>query len=285
MREGRCADEKRRLSPHERAYARAVEEITANRISLESFRTAMQGSDSVDRDLRTVERIKARFDQPRNREEKIRRERAIILEAIIDDCIDMGMWLGDSAAIRKTSEYDDIVNGVDSLVEFSEDEGARFDFAALAFDVTSRQELSDKMQRLKQEIMDGRLAEIKYYEDADGDTQATLKNIPRLILSVNPEQIEKLMQQYGSDDRKDRNELYQDPIRLQILAQIRIQLETYRHYASSIGKHKTATRYQSLFGRLEAVFDDAFQEPSFEEYVASVPEVLEFERSIEEYFA
>jgi hypothetical protein len=72
-----------------------------------------------------------------------------------------------------TSKFDDIVNGVDGVIEFldNEEESSQ-EHIALSFDVvfsSDEQRVIHKLNRTKKEIENGKLTEVKYFEDSKGN--------------------------------------------------------------------------------------------------------------------
>ncbi len=121
---------------------------------------------------------------------------AVALEYVLMEGIKVHGWFGDSVeSIQKTSEYDDIMNGVDFVITFHDEDTDKFVY--LAIDATTS--LDETVLRRKAEknfgkLAGGKMASVKYFEDPDGNMGET--EMPRVVLGLGPEKtvaLQKLM--------------------------------------------------------------------------------------------
>ena len=228
------------------AHERALTVLHDDDIKLEEF-SELYGEDVIKRDLATVERIKAKFSGPDRA--KFASE---IMEGIIFDQSERSDWLGPHAHTIKTSEFDDIVNGVDLVVEFDELRQAR-KFLALGVDATFGQRtIEKKYLRIKEEIDSGKLANIKYFRSQSANFMGQLSKVPRVVTGIDQEHLLELA---GTWTQGMNKELGTHPAQRLVLAQIAQQLKTFGAYAERTGKTELVRPYQDAYATIRAISD------------------------------
>lgn len=120
----------------DRAYQKAEKMLRRAAIKPSDFR-GKQGYDTtkIESDENEVERREEEFEKRNTPEQKEIKKLATIFETIIYEHAEQSDWLGPDAFTIKTSRFDDLENGVDTVVEFPESETAAT-YLALAIDVT-----------------------------------------------------------------------------------------------------------------------------------------------------
>lgn len=132
---------------------------------------------------------------------------------------------------RKSSFFDDYVNGVDEIVEIEEENSVNH--LAVAVDVTFGTSLNKKFDRIKKEIESGDLATVKYFENSERTFKGRLSKVPRVIIGTSKDNLIKLAKLWVERNNK---ELSRHPVQLEILDEMSAQLEAYRYYAEKLGK-------------------------------------------------
>jgi hypothetical protein len=197
----------------------------------------------VDKDLAYVEEMEKRFREGANQNpvefENISKM-AVILEGIINEQIELSDWFGADASTIVPSRYDDIVNGVDCIVEFEEGENSA-SHLALAIDAVSSTGVRKKFERIKHDIDNGHLAEIKYFASAFLGIRGEKSNVPKVVIGADRKHIREVMELWLNNKRKELAEHY---LQIQILKEIKIQLEVFIQYANSKGKPDMANIYK-----------------------------------------
>ncbi len=160
---------------------------------------------------------------------------ATAFEAIVVDGAEEG-WFGEHTEIRKTSEYDDRVNGVDGVLEHGEGVEAR-KHLALAFDVTFSPDVEKKFNGILGDIERGQLSSVKYYRAADG--AVGLKNVPKVVIGADAASVTELMNLWLENDPRMRTH----PIQMQMLLGIQMQLEVFERFARLKKQGQLATMY------------------------------------------
>lgn len=228
------------------AHERVLKTFEEDAIHPEEF-SDLYGREVINHDLASVERIKSNFG-PADRA-KFASE---IMEGIIYDQSERSNWLGPHAHTIKTSEFDDIINGVDLVVEFDEPEMSRRHLA-LAVDATfGSRNLEKKFSRIKAEIDSGKLGSIKYFRSQNGNYRGELSQVPRVVTGIDQEHLLDLA---GIWNQGLNKELAVHPAQRLVLAQIAQQLKTFAAYAERTGKPELIRPYKEAYATIRAVSD------------------------------
>ncbi|MFC1756827.1 hypothetical protein ACFLZC_01545 [Patescibacteria group bacterium] len=222
-----------------RAFDRAQECFAEEEINPNDF-VKFYGEKDVQKNLEWVSCRKKQFAE-NSAGDKAKKEsemQAVVLEAILTEQIELSNWFGEKACAIKSSEYDDIANGVDTILEFEKGEKDEV-LPVVALDVTYGDRVESKMQRIKEEIEIDKLTDIKYFKSTRLNKKAKdgLHNVPRVIVGVDSKAAKELIDLWMD---KDKKALAEHPVQLQILEQTRMQLEAFEIFARKIGNEKSA---------------------------------------------
>lgn len=184
------------------------------------------------------------------------KKRSEALEIIIADQIELSDWFGGNSLFFRTTEYDDIINGTDAVVEFNiEDQPKRI---ALAIDSTSRTDLphvQEKINRNISKILNNNL-EIKYFESQIDGFKGLITGIIPVVIGLEAENTNELIDKFAqliklkqteknpstSENEKMqarqsstrcKKEIEKHPAQLIFLREIKLQLEMYRKIIAS----------------------------------------------------
>ncbi|MEK7553130.1 MAG: hypothetical protein AAB504_00340, partial [Patescibacteria group bacterium] len=105
----------------DKMYEKARNVLTQDIIRPEDF-IDLYGTKNVEEDIKYVKKMEEKFKQEDSPEKQELKKIASVLEAIIYEQAEVNDWLGSEATTIKSSRYDDIKNGVDSIVEFYKEE-------------------------------------------------------------------------------------------------------------------------------------------------------------------
>lgn len=223
--------------PVREAHYRAEKLIEADAIDPRDF-IDLYGRENVDQDLRRIELLKGRFEEDETK------KAAEVLEAIIYEQCELSNWLGNNAETIKTSEFDDIENGVDLVVEFMEQ--IQTSHLALGVDVTfGTKNIEKKFNKIKAQIQQDQLTTVKYFQS--NDFKGSLRNVPRVIIGVELDTVNQLA---GLWLQNQKQKLAEHPVRLLFLTQIQKQLEIFLEYAQ---KNNAQNAIRSYTRALETV--------------------------------
>lgn len=209
----------------------------------------------IGEDLNYLRKIKKRIENNDinlgQREREILEEnmkRGKCLEIIVADQGDSGNWFGEYAMVTKTSEFDDIKNGVDMVIEFDKEEPERI---ALAVDASTASNLNVIEKKIKRNIEklehETHLQEVKYFKsqisNENGEYyKGVIRDLIPVVIGADKHNVDSLFQTFSElkflekdktegakiRRREIRNELARNPLQSIFLKEIQIQLETYK---------------------------------------------------------
>lgn len=137
--------------------------------------------EEVEGDLKKIDEIKKSPDYVHERGSE-----TVALEYVLMDGIKVHGWFGDEVeSVRKTSECDDVKNGIDFVVTFYDEEGGQF--VNLGVDATTSADrfvLDRKKEKIFRKLGWGEMAKVKYFEDPDGNRGAA--EMPCVVLALGP---------------------------------------------------------------------------------------------------
>ncbi len=270
-----------------------VEPYKEGAIKIDDFADLYKAS-IIAADRESIERKKAHFEHhPGER-------RAQILEAMLGTQIELSDWFGSEAQTIPTSEYDDLFNGVDTAVEFSQENS--FQHLALSIDATSSlHAITEKLARIRNDILRGNLTKIKYFVSEQmhfrgeqgqvpkvvvGADHQTIKELSDLWLNVdNLKKIASQREQTGTPLTPEaqeanherfvwfRDRLARHPIQVEVLQQIKIQLETFARFAEKNRQDILAQRYQAMLSIIDGIIESKTDE-KIEPRVNTITEAL-----------
>jgi len=221
--------------------SRKAKELTEkHRIKPESF-SDLYSPETIKRDEAETQKAKKDFEQKDSEEEKRAKILADIFEAIIFDQGEMSEWFGGSVKTVKTSEYDDIVNGVDAILEFNEKR--RKSHLALGIDATYQTFADQKIDRIKNRIKRGEMAKVKYFHSENFHIRGEYSQIPLTIISARAETIKELIKLWVN---KDHKALANHWIQFQMIEETIMQCEYFANYARKHNQEQIAETYDNL---------------------------------------
>ncbi len=201
----------------------------------------LYGEETIRSDRSYVERMREQFVQDAAIEGNDREgfELAKVLEGIINHQLEQNEWMGPEVTTRQASDYDDIANGVDMIAEMEHSDATQH--LAIALDATYGIHLEKKMERIRNEINEGTLTAVKYFEDSEGNFRGELKRVPRVVVGADHDTILNLIQLWVENKNK---ELASHPIQLQILDEVYMQLKIFAQYAEKVDQPEVVKIYQ-----------------------------------------
>lgn len=232
------------------AHQRAAEVLNEYRIeprNLNNRYYRMYDPEEMKRDTAEVNRLKREFG------EEPSKNYSEVLEAIICEHGELSNWFGENSRVIKTSDFDDIKNGVDMVVEFDQGEEG-FENLALAVDVTfGKTGISKKLEGIKSSIDNERLTKVKYFKSERQPATGKQLKIPKIVIGIDKEHLTEVGLLWMNRRNKD---LASHPIQAVILQEAREQLEMFRRYAESQGKTEIAKLYAKDLSIIEKIIDE-----------------------------
>jgi hypothetical protein len=227
--------------PTIKTAAGVAKKILANRMSLRDF-----GYRDSKQDSELIERLKKEFDD----DEELRGV-SDILEAILYLELGDGKWFGEETASMLATEYDDVVNGVDVVVEFLSTE--RPGMLAIAVDATmSRDAVRTKLQKIKSKIKTDELTKVKYFESGRNGSKSSLENLPHVVIGLDPETILELSQLLVQGDNE---KLLSHHARFVVIQEVWEQLEWGLQFATECNSTKAIASYEKLIVAIRPIYE------------------------------
>lgn len=269
----------------EKLYGLIMPDYKERRIKETDFED-LYGSKRVGADIKEIERIRQEIETRQSENDRIVEKKSKLFEAILSKQIEEQNWMGEEVMTVVASNYDDIKNGVDMVLEFTAEETSGL---ALAVDLTTTinpEILRAKLERIQDEIKIGKLTRVKYFKSEAEDFRDGLENIPRVIVCADQKTLEDLSQlfldyesaarniksyrktgdsagekRWQEEFKKSREIIKNHPVQRQILEEIKIQLERYyklaEYYsqASKEIKDKMKEKYVKFLKIIEGILD------------------------------
>jgi len=240
----------------EKAHARASEILRKDEIKPSDFRD-LYDPKMIKKDLEYVEMMEQRFltEQDPKREES--KQYAEILEAIIHDNIEKSNWLGRDAHSIKSSRYDDIKNGVDMIVEFQDEDEAVSSRLALVVDITFSTQIREKIDRIKEDIRNGRMAEVKYFSSDLSNQRGELVKLPNVVIGAEIGNVKKVRDAWMNESG---NGLERHPLQMLMLEEIQKQLIFFMNYAIEYRQDEVAKSYKQALSIVFRILKEKVRE-------------------------
>lgn len=161
-------------------------------------------------------------------------------------------WLGENVQILIPTRYDDVINGVDAVIEVEND--AQYSHLALGVDVASgHASTHKKIEKIFDEIRHGELAQMRYFHSKALGIRGQKDNIRRVIISADrnsaAENISLWMDEQKTGNEGD--EYFQQRMRIQIYMELMLQLRSFALYAKRHDQIEIAQGYISDFKFME----------------------------------
>ena len=215
------------------ANERALGVLALSQVKMSDF-SDLYGPEQIKKDSLQVADLAKGFEPP-DEGHKF----SNIFEAFICEEAELSEWFGGSSHVIKTCPYDDILNGVDHVIEYIENP-ATFSHLALAIDVTFRHDLGAKMARIQREIENGELAHVKYFKSQHVGLRGELSDIPRFVVATTIGTIKNLMADFINEKH---NQFIQHPLRLQIIESLINQCQGFKDFATRAHQKNIAAKY------------------------------------------
>jgi len=249
----------------EQAYRKAGEILEIDRIDENEF-IDLYG-ELVKKDLRYVKEMEEKFKILNTPERNESAKMAKIFEAIVHEQIEINNWLGENAFTKKAARFDDIKNGIDEIVEFKPEDISKTSHLALAIDVTFRKDLTEKMEKIKDDITVGKLSTIKYFKSDSLNIRGEKVNVPKVIIGADNKMLNNVMMIWlKGENRKLTNQ----PMKFLILEEVFIQLKGFKDYAIRVGQTGVANDIDKVFKIIEEIYNKESASGNREEIKMSI---------------
>ena len=216
------------------------------------------------------------------------KKRSEALEIIIANQIESSDWFGSNSLFFRTTEYDDIANGVDAVVEFNFEDDNHPERLSLLIDSTSStksSKISEKIDSNIAKLLSNKL-QVKYYESPNLDPDSAYKgvledvipvvigleatNTNKLIISFSRLiSLEKLINDtslpnnervtYQKEFTQTRRKIEKDPSQLIFLKEIICQLDMYSRILTRENNSNINVKISTV-EKLKKIIEDIVEE-------------------------
>ena len=234
-------------------HEHAAEQLRRVAIDPKDFED-LYSPEGVAKDLRYVEHRKDQFresdtfyDNKSGLTSLETRQLAEVAEYNVLRGLNVHQWLP-ACRGRKTSEYDDIYNGIDIVLEYNDKNMSNH--LGLAVDITYSQNLSEKFDRVKREIdafdgTDNRMGVVKYFQSPSSGFRGELSGLPRVVTALDTGVLQDLAKSSSAETHISRHI---------VVAEMLKQLTVYDTYAAA--RNPAAQPSISRAHRLLSFIDD-----------------------------
>jgi hypothetical protein len=229
----------------ESAHLKAKSLIEKYSIKEEGFRD-IYSDDVIDNDLTEVARIERLVSQEKDENVAENNKLSEIFNAIILEQFEKSDWMGPNAFTIGTSKYDRFRTGIGNVTEFHEERG--ISYLAMAVRVTFSPNLEKKLLKIKDDIKDGELSKIKYFES--DLHRGELKKVPNVIVGCDKEMLLEVVELWVQNKNKALGE---HPLQFLILDQAKKEINYFRDEALSHGKHELVEIYESVLNNIDGI--------------------------------
>lgn len=171
--------------------------------------------------------------------------------------------LGKNVKIIIPTRYDDVMNGVDAVIEVEDD--ARYSHLALGVDVASgRTSTHKKIEKVINEIRNGELAKMRYFQSKALGFRGQKDDIRRVIISADRDVAAENVDMWLHERKTGNNgdEYFQQRMRIQIFMELMLQLRSFALYAKRCEQTKIAQGYVSDFKFMKKTVAQAIKNDS-----------------------
>jgi hypothetical protein len=215
--------------------------ISPKTLSFEDFAGEF-GRSEIEEDKKFVEERKGRFE-----ENAVEIPEVSILKAVLHENIEKNQWLGPDVVTFETNIIDKIRSGIDIITK-SKSEEESVPHLGLAIDVILTTDTGKMFNRIKEDIENGRMPEIKYFP---GNKKGEMLKIPHVVIGITPKRIRELAYLTFANDKEA---LRNHPAQFEIMEQIIAQLERFKNHAESHDKVELAGIYGSVLNRMYKIY-------------------------------
>lgn len=207
-----------------------------------------------------VDGYKKEWEKKDTAELKELKKKIEIFEGIVADQIDGGNWMGEGVEAIPTHEIDDVLRGVDNVLEFSslDEEGEEKDdepkqYLGLGFDLLVHKDdarLNKKMERFTEEdILKNKLGEIKYF---DGSEISGRLDVFRAVIASDGKTMEDLI---SLRIKKDWEALANHPFQADMFFQLSLQLQAAIGHAVKVQNYDYINKLKGVAEKINIIYE------------------------------
>ncbi len=247
----------------ELGYEKSLKVLTQDDVDLKSF-IDIYGEEEIKKDLNKVKFLEQKFNirdqkkqeidesveskefiQKRGGSTEDKLKFGFIFEALVHYLGEQANWFGSNAFTFHTSKYDDYNEGIDEIIIFQGDDGKEDSYLGLGIDVTtSIRGLKRKLKRTWQEVKNGTLGSVKYFNGDETDYKGPLEHLPKVVIGDVFREIKELTKLWVDGDNE---KLAEHPAQFCILDQIKIELEIFINWTKEKLENDNDEKFQRQY--------------------------------------
>ncbi len=229
-----------------KSYEKARDMMRREAIDIEDF-VHPYGAEVLSRDVARVRKLEQEYERGLT----VEKIYADIAEMIFYEHIEQSNWFGENVSTIKTSRYDDLLNGVDIIVEFHEKDQQALHMG-LAVDITfGTNTAQKKIGEIKEKIQAGKLSEVKYFQSDHSPHKGLYQDLPRVVVGVDRAHILELSRMWIDERRKKEFSVH--PVQKLILNEIFYQLTSFVNFAKACRQDKVARVYSQQLNIIQRI--------------------------------
>jgi hypothetical protein len=232
----------------ETAYEKAQELLDAESVNMNAFK-GIYGEAEVRGDAARVVDYEKKFAAETTERGKRDKKLATVVEAIFYDQARRNGWLGPSAQVLRSSKFDDYVNGVDCITEYNRGNAAAY--LAMAIDATWSSHPGWKFNRIREDLVRGKLGKIKYLKA--GNKPQRGREVPKVVVGASEKTLQEVIKLWTSGDE---NALKDHPIQILFLEEIVEQLEGFKKFSGKKGHAKNVAIFDEYLAILQPILEE-----------------------------
>lgn len=209
----------------------------------------------IEEDRKKIIEIKKEKFRKMDKKEKINYIRAKICESFLPFLIE-SKWKWKSFSFTETSEFDDWINNVDSVIEF-EDKPEK----AAVVDFTTSQEITvigKKIEKILEKIEKGTLSEVKYFKSQKDKKHYHLKMLPSIIIGIDIKTIQDFYFAYLKGKKEKINQHW---FKYALFDEIINQCDYFRKEIEKKSELKNAQEMIKKYKELKKIFENLKENP------------------------
>ncbi len=241
-------------------FHKHAEEVFRNsRVNEQDF-VDVYGEKVVTDDLASAQKKRESFSKGKSAYELELKKVADIFEALILEHGEGSQWFGPEASVVGASNFDDIDNGIDAIIEFRGENPGSASHLGLAADITFTSDTTNKFDRVRERIAKGTLGRIKYFHSKGMGFHGQLSGLPEVVIGADKKTVLQLAELSAGNRTAEKDKtLLEHKIQIMILVQIQNELETFAQYAASEGRSDLAAKFKERLQIVNKILDSKKQ--------------------------
>lgn len=235
------------------AYEKAVSVIRRSSMDRHKF-VGLYGAERIQQADAYVADIEEKISRQNNPDDELNARVATVYEAILHE--QGSHWLGREVVFLKPDRYDDLMHGIDEVLEWK-DIHSRRSHMGLSVDATfsANYGVEKKMGSIADSIRRGELSTISFFES--DSFRGELRNVPKVIVGAGKQTLHSLTRLWV---KRQDTALKTHPMGWLMYQQLEAQCAGYRDFALRVGRREVADKYDQSLRMVKHLREEAERE-------------------------